>query len=121
MKPSTKEPSRVRSRRRLLDRAGWAYVAVCAVVAAVAIFPSEPSITAFYGLVLITLPIGVVAATITYFGSLLLGPDSDGVVVRTAFFVCWVLLVVAQMLAVRAGLGELRGRHSEPRDSRESS
>lgn len=102
--------------RRLLSRASWwLYVAVCAAVAVVAIFPSSPSAVAYYGLVLVTLPIGVVAATVTYLGGVLLfGPDPDGILARAVIFVCWIGLVAVQMLVVRALLRTWRGSHPEP-------
>lgn len=75
---------------------------LCAALAAVAIFPSEPSSIAYYALMLVTLPVGVVAATITYLGGILLfGPDPDGLVARTTIFAIWVGLAAAQMLATR--------------------
>lgn len=102
------------TRRRLLSRAGEAYVALCAALAAVAIFPSEPSAIAYYALMLVTLPVGVVAATATYLGGILLfGPDPDGIVARTVIFAMWVGLVAAQMVAARALLRTSRSRHPQ--------
>lgn len=99
------------TRGRFPGGAGWLYVAVCAAVAAVAIFPSDPSAVAYYGLVLVTLPVGIVAATITYLGGILLfGPDPDGVLARTTMFVCWIGLVTVQMLVLRALLVTSRTR-----------
>ena len=84
--------------RRVLGRAGEIYVAVCAILAALAILPPVPSYLAHYGLLIATLPVSFVAATITYLGGVLVfGPDLDGLVARTTVFLLWVALATLQM------------------------
>ena len=80
-----------------------AYVLLCAVLTAIAILPAEPSSLAYYALMVATLPISLVAATITYLGGVLIfGPDPDGLLARGAIFGVWVALAIVQMVAVRA-------------------
>ena len=84
-------------------RVGEAYVLLCVVLAAIAILPAEPSSLAYYGLMVATLPISLVAATVTYLGGVLIfGPDPDGLLARGAIFVMWVALATVQMIAIRA-------------------
>lgn len=84
-------------------RVGEAYVLLCAVLAAIAILPAESSSLAYYALMVATLPISLVAATITYLGGVLIfGPNPDDPLARGAIFVVWVALAIVQMIAVRA-------------------
>lgn len=98
----------------LRARVGEAYVLVCTVLAAVAILPTEPPYLAFYGLVVFTLPVSLVAFSIQYLGlGLFFGPkDLDGVLARCAIFAFWVAVAIIQMVAVRVLL-RVRARPSD--------
>jgi hypothetical protein len=101
------------TRRRVPRRIGEVYVALCSALAALAIFPAEPNANAYYVLVLLTLPVGIYAAMISYIGGVLLfGPDQDGFVPRAVIFCVWVGLITAQMLFARALLHARRGTAS---------
>ena len=100
------------TRRRVPRRIGEVYVALCSVFAALVVFPAEPNANAYYVLVLLTLPVGIYAAMISYIGGLLFGLELDGFVARAAIFCVWVGLITAQMLFARALLHARRGTAS---------
>jgi hypothetical protein len=105
------------NRRPVFGHVGEAYVALCVVLAALASFPTDPSYLAYYGLLIATVPVGLVAAAVTYLGGVLLfGPDPDGIVARSTIFILWVVFATAQMIAVRALIRASR-RKAAPRAS----
>ncbi len=88
--------------RQALNRAGEAYVVVCVILAALAIFPEKPSMWAFPALLVATLPVSTFAWFITYAGGLLLFGLDEGLIAKSTTFVVWVALATGQMVAIRA-------------------
>ena len=81
---------------------GGAYVAVCAVLAAIAVFAPDVSPWPFWVMVLLTLPMSLVAYWIQYIGFILLfGIEADGWFPATVSFLMWVGVAVVQVLAFR--------------------
>ena len=70
---------------------------------------------AYYCLFVLTLPVSIIAAGITYLGGILLfGPNLDGVVARATILAVWLGLVTAQMLVARALFRISRRKPSSP-------
>lgn len=91
--------------------AGEAYVALCALLAALAIFPPNANYRAYYALVVVMLPVSIVAATVQYLGGLLIfGLEQDGLLVRSAMFIMWLGLAAGQTVTIRALLRSSRPR-----------
>jgi len=91
------------NRSRLRIRAGELYVALCAVVAFVAIILPNPNALAYYSLFVLTFPVSLIAVEVTYLGGILLfGPRLDGCVARATILAVWLGLTTAQMMTARA-------------------
>ena len=103
------------TRHGFLGRAGEAYVGLCVILAMLALLPQEPSDLAYYGLFVVTLPVALVAATVSYLGGVLIfGLEQDGLLARGAHFILWVALATAQMVAIRRLIRMARQRPAAP-------
>jgi len=90
-------------------------VAVVAILAGLAFFPTDSGYVAFYTLFVATFPVSLPATYITYVGFLFFGPDEDGLVARSLVFVLWVVLATAQMVAIRALIRSIRRNRAASR------
>lgn len=89
--------------RVLSRRSRWAagiYLAVCAAVAAFALFPAAPSERLFLILVLVTFPVGAVAWVGGAFLVFIFPPDDTSFAPRVTMFAIWMLFTVAQATLV---------------------
>jgi ABC-type polysaccharide/polyol phosphate export permease len=98
--------------RRVLARTGEAYVAICVILAALAMFQTDPGFNPwpFLLLFLATLPGSLSLAWIQYVGGILIfGPEDLPLVARVFFFLMWVALATSQMVMVRMLIRAIRG------------
>ncbi|MEZ5382768.1 MAG: hypothetical protein R2754_13375 [Microthrixaceae bacterium] len=92
---------------------GKAYVVLCALLAAQAIFWADPSYLPYNALLVVTFPLGLIADYITYVGGTILFGPNPGVVGSMLTFILWVAIATVQMFAVRTLIRDLRRKRAD--------